>query len=171
MPLHRWSPLGLTKMLKGFLNPIRYVESGEGVEIFTDKQCQLETTDDIYRGKMRSVFIPSPKKRVVVIRLEWLCKRRIVSDGVETPEEKWEVQTHSQVASQFFEMDYSWYYHQRDEERIKLKGRNEIMRLFSYTDHTNLVEVEGEFIPNWKIHEKSLKAAVIAVLLKPKVKK
>ncbi|MDP3962309.1 MAG: hypothetical protein Q8Q03_00355 [bacterium] len=150
MDRYRWSPINLMKELSSFVGG----------------QCGVETrTSEIYRGKIRS--FSNPKGRKIIITLEWLCVMRVVFDEYDVPRDRWFLIPAPPSGFHFFDFDYITYYPQEDEGRIKLKGwKGEVCHLYGKEDHTNLVGIDGEFIPYCRTREKYFKLIVLALLKK-----
>ncbi len=95
----------------------------ERLREFGARQFQIVSHDgEVYKGEIRGYHVPNPKVKRLIIVAEWLCKRHIVFNDVQTKIERWErVKPPQHLAFPELVLNYTIYYHQPEENRWKIQ--------------------------------------------------
>ncbi len=117
------------------------------------RQCEIYAcSGDIYRGRLRSI---SWDGLGLVMKFYWLCKHRRSANHLGECEDRW-----SEVVSpfrNFHPINFEYREHRLipGKKQIEIRGaRGERCFIYSGEDETNLINVDGEFIPKNKLQSK-----------------
>lgn len=136
---------------------------------FDGGQFQMETKENLlFRGEIADSIAPSSELRRVLVSFVWLAERRSVFDENWTLRPKWFLlQQPDGLKSPYLSVEFSYYYRQTDEDRVKMRGiLGEVCHFYKKEDHTNLVRQEDDLVPYGKLHRLSFFQATIVALLK-----
>lgn len=123
---------------------------------FDGGQFQMETKEHLlFRGEIANSIAPSSEIRRVLVSFVWLSERRFVFDENWTLRPKWLLlQQPDGLKSPYLSVEFSYYYRQPDEDRVKMRGTlGEVCHFYKREDHTNLVRMEDGFMQYWKLHK------------------
>lgn len=134
---------------------------------FDGGQFLMDTKEGlIFRGEIKECVIPNDKARRVLVSFSWLCERRLFLDELWKPKPRW-VLIEPPHGSSFLDVEFSSYYTQQDEDRVKMWGTfGEVCRFFRKEDHTNLIRDEDRIVSYWELHKLNFFRAIIIAFKK-----
>lgn len=136
---------------------------------FAGGQFQMETKEHLlFRGEIADSIAPSSEIRRVLVSFVWLAERRFIFDENWTLRPKWFLlQQPAGLKSPYLSVEFSYYYSQQDEDRVKMRGTlGEVCHFYKKEDHTNLVCNGDEIVQYWELHKLGFFQAIMIVLKK-----
>lgn len=133
---------------------------------FKKGQFLMETKEGlVFRGEIKECVIPDERYRKISMSFNWLCERIFILDALWEPVPTW-VRLEPPIGSSHLDVEFSSYYIQHDEERLKMWSTfSEKCHFFKWKDLTNLVLIGDKFTRRWFLPRHTLRRKIIIALL------